>query len=113
MTPPRVAVYATHRPFRTACDALLRDAGARVRVASRQAELAKAIGKGTIAVIIAGDDGHDVEVARAVAATSAAVVTVLQRAPGESIEEIVARALAATTPASASTPAVDQPRSSK
>lgn len=111
MTPPRVAVYATHRPFRTACDALLRDAGAPVRVASRQAELVKAIGKGTIAVIIAGDDCHDVEVARAVAATSAAVVTVLQRAPGESIEEIVARALAATTPAPA--PAMDQPRSSK
>lgn len=107
MTPPRVAVYATHRPFRTACDALLRDAGVPVRVASRQAELAKAIGKGTIAVIIAGDDCHDGEVARAVAATSAAVVTVMQRAPGESIEGIVARALAATTPA------VDQPRSSK
>lgn len=108
MTPPRVVVYATSRPFRIACDALLRDAGAPGRVASRQAELAKAIGTGTITVIIAGDEGHDVEVARAVAATSAAVVTVLQRAPGESIGEIVARALAAPAPA----PAMDQPRSS-
>ncbi len=105
MTPPRVVVYAINRPFRVACDALLREAGARVRVASRQAELAKAIGEGTIAVIIAGDDGPDVAVARELAATSATAVPILQRAPGESIEEIVARALAA---AAAS---VDQPTS--
>ena len=107
MTLPPIAVYATHRPFRTACDARLREAGARVRMASRQSELAKAIGEGTIAVIIAGDDCRDAEVARAVAATSAAVVTVMQRVPGESIEEIVARALAATTAAA------NQPRTSE
>jgi len=94
MTAPQIVVYATSRPFRVACDVLLREAGVRVRLASRQSELAKAIGEGTIAVIIAGDDGHhDATVAHAVAATSAALIPVVQRAPGESIEELVARAL--------------------
>ncbi len=107
MTPAQVVVYASNRPFRVACDALLREAGARVRVASRQAELAKAIGEGTTAVIIAGDESQDVAVARALAATVAMMVPVMQRAPGESIQEIVARALAAAAPS------VDQPRSSE
>jgi len=112
MTPPLVVVYAASRPFRAACDGLLREAGARVRVASRQSELAKAIGEGTIgegriAVIIAGDDGRDVAVARELASTSKTVVVVMQRAPGESIEEIVARALVVAAPS------VNQPRSSE
>ncbi len=93
MTAPQIVVYATSRPFCLACDVLLREAGARVRLASRQSELAKAIGEGTIAMIIAGDDGPDVDVARALAVTSETVIPVMQRAPGESIEEIVARAL--------------------
>ncbi|WP_411278542.1 hypothetical protein [Gemmatimonas sp.] len=107
MTPPRVVVYATSRPFRAACDGLLREAGARVRVASRQAELAKAIGEGTIEVVIAGDDGQDLAVARELAARSTTAVPVVQRAPGESIEEIVARALAVAATS------VNQPRSSE
>ena len=94
MSTPHIVVYAAHKPFRAACDALLRAAGVRVRVASRQAELAKAIAEGIIAVIIAGDDPADVAVARTLTATSATALPVMQRAPGESIEELVARALA-------------------
>ena len=108
MTAPQFVVYALHKPFRTACDTLLRAAGARVRMASRQAELAKAIAGGATAVIIAGDAPSDVAVARMLAVTSDAVVLVLQRAPGESIEGVVARALAV-----ASTFMINQPRSSK
>ena len=108
MTAPQFVVYAGHKPFRTACDTLLRAAGARVRMASRQAELAKAIAGGATVVIIAGDAPSDVAAARMLAVTSAAAVLVVQRAPGESIENIVARALAV-----ASTLLVDQPRSSK
>jgi len=93
MNAPQIVVYAMSRPFRAACDALLRASGARVRLASRQSELAKAIGEGTIAVIIAGDDDSNVLVARLLAATSSTVTPVVQRAPGESIEELVARAL--------------------
>lgn len=93
MTAPYIVVYAAHKPFRAACDALLRVAGVRVRVASRQAELAKAIAEGIIAVIIAGDEPGDVAVARELAVTSTSVVPVMQRALGESIEGIVARAL--------------------
>ncbi|QJR34327.1 hypothetical protein [Gemmatimonas groenlandica] len=89
MTPPRIVVYATSRPFRVQCDALLRAAGAAARLASRQAELAKAVGEGTIAAVIAEDERH-AEMARAV--TRAVVIP---RAPGESIEAIVARALGA------------------
>ncbi|WP_373060678.1 hypothetical protein [Gemmatimonas sp.] len=77
MTPPLVVVYATSRPFRVACGVLLREAGARVRMASRQSELAKAIGEGTIALIIAGDDDSNVIVARALAATSSTVIPVV------------------------------------
>lgn len=101
MPPPRIVVYATNRLFRVQCVALLRAAGAAVRVASRQAELAKALGEGTIAAIIVDDD-RDAAVARAVTR-----VVVMQRAPGESIEEIVARALG---PAGT---LADQPRSSE
>lgn len=108
MTAPQFVVYALHKPFRTACDTLLRAAGSRVRMASRQAELAKAIAGGATAVIIAGDAPSDVAVARMLAVTSDAVVLVLQRAPGESIEGVVARALAV-----ASTLMINQPRSSK
>jgi len=93
MTALQIVVYALSKSFRAACDRLLREKGARVRLASRQSELAKAIGEGTIAMIIAGDDGPDVDVARALAVTSETVIPVMQRAPGESIEEIVARAL--------------------
>ena len=64
MTPPWIVVYATNRPFRVRCDAVLRALGARVRLASRQAELVKAIGAGTTAAIIVSDDGRDAEVAR-------------------------------------------------
>ncbi len=107
----RVVVYAGDRPFRTECDALLRRTGVLVRMASRQAELAKAIGDGTVSVIIAGDAPHDAEVARATAIAyahadaSATMPPVMQRAPGESIGEIVARALAV------SGTYTDQPRS--
>ncbi len=101
MTPPRIVVYSTNRPFRVQCDAVLRAAGAAVRLASRQAELAKALGEGAIAAIIVEDD-READVVRAMTR-----VAVMQRAPGESIEEIVARALGgARTP-------TDQPRSSE
>lgn len=100
MSSPRIVVYATDRPFRVQCEARLREAGVVVRLASRQAELVKALGDGTTAVIIVGDDGRDADVARelldARQATLGPPVPILQRAPGESIEEIVARALGVT-----------------
>lgn len=111
MTPPLVVVYATSRPFRIQCDTLLREAGARVRLASRQAELAKALAEGATVAIIVGDDGRDAEVARelihARPPSLGASVPIMQRAPGESIEEIVARALGVTNALT------DQPRSSE
>jgi hypothetical protein len=111
MSPPRMVVYATHRPFRLHCDALLREAGVLVRLASRQAELAKALGDGTTAAIIVGDDRRDADVARELVdarpATLGPPVPIMQRAPSESIEEIVARALAVMTSPT------DQPRSSE
>jgi len=100
MSSPRIVVYATDRPFRLQCEAQLREAGVVVRLASRQAELAKALGDGTTAAIIVGDDGRDADVARELVdarpATPGPPVPILQRAPGESIEEIVARALGVT-----------------
>ena len=115
MSTPRMVVYATHRPFRLHCDALLREAGVLVRLASRPAELAKALGDGTTAAIIVGDDVHDAEVVRELVhalgharpVTLGPPVPIMQRAPGESIEEIVARALAVMDPPMA------QPRSSE
>lgn len=101
MTPPRIVVYSMSRPFRLQCEAVLRAAGALVRLASRQPELAKAVGEGTIAAIIVDDD-HDADVARTVSR-----VAVMHRAPGESIEAIVARALGAAATVT------DQPRSSE
>jgi hypothetical protein len=92
MTPPWIVVYATNRPFRLQCDAVLREAGARVRLASRQAELVKALGEGTTAAIIVSDDGRDAEVV--CQATPGRSVPVIRHAPGESIEAVVARALA-------------------
>ncbi len=107
MTPPAVVVYAVSRAFRTACAGLLRDAGAGGRVASRQSELVKALSEGAILVIIAGDDGQDIAVARELAATSATVRHVLQRASGESIAQIVTRALAVVATA------IDRPPASE
>jgi hypothetical protein len=111
MSTPRVVVYADNRPFRLHCDALLREAGALVRLASRPAELAKALADGTTAAIIVGDDGRDADVVRALMlarpATLGPPVPIMQRAPGESIEAIVARALGVTETAA------DQPRSSE
>ena len=98
MSLPRMVVYAANRPFRLHCDTLLREAGVPVRLASRPAELAKALADGTTAAIIVGDDGRDAVVARelilARPVTLGPPVPIMQRAPGESIEEIVARALA-------------------
>jgi hypothetical protein len=92
MTPPWIVVYATNRPFRLRCDAALRALGAQVRLASRQAELVKAIGAGTTAAVIVSDDGRDAEVARE--ATLGRPVPVIRHAPDESINAVVARALA-------------------
>ena len=98
MSLPRMVVYAANRPFRLHCDTLLREAGVPVRLASRPAELAKALADGTTAAIIVGDDGRDADVARELTlarpVTLGPPVPIMQRAPGESIEEIVARALA-------------------
>ncbi len=105
MTPPGIVVYAMSRPFRMRCDHVLRTAGARVRLASRPAELVKAIGAGTMTAIIVSDDGRDAAAARD--ATSDRPVPVIRQAPGESIEALVARALAVVA-----RPA-DQPRSSE
>jgi hypothetical protein len=108
MTPPLIVVYAEHRPFRVQCEAVLRRAGARVRLASRPAELAKAMREASGTVVIVGDEQQDAEVAGTLVATSSSPLTlILQRALGESIEEIVARALAVVTVS------VDQPRSSE
>ena len=99
MSTPRIVVYATNRPFRLHCDALLREAGVLVRLASQPAELAKALADATTVAIIVGDDGRDADVARELAharpATLGPPVSIMQRAPGELIEEIVARALVA------------------
>jgi len=92
MTPPWIVVYAMHRPFRVRCDAELRALGARVRLASRQAELVKALGAGTTAAVIVSDDGRDAEVVRE--ATEGKPIPVIRHAPDESIEAVVARALA-------------------
>lgn len=107
MTPPRIVVYAIDRAFRVQCATTLRGAGAHARLASNQAELAKAMGDGLSTVIIVGDDRSDAEGASALAAALAPLWLIMQRAPGESIEEIVARALGVPEART------DQPRSSE
>ncbi len=82
-------VYAADRNFRTRCDALLRDAGVRVRLASRQTELFKSIRDGDVQLVLVDATDADRDVVHAVTDS----VPIMQRAPGESIEMIVARAL--------------------
>ncbi len=83
-------VYATDRDFRTGCDALLRRAGARVRLASRQTELFKSMRDGDVSLVIV--DANDADMIAARSAISDGI-PIMQRAPGESIEQIVGRAL--------------------
>jgi hypothetical protein len=90
MPSARIVVFSTDRAFRVDCDTLGRKAGLMVRVASRQSELAKALREGGVALILVDVDQRDREVVHALAG----LVPVMPRAPGESIEEIVARALA-------------------
>ena len=94
MTAPRVVVYGQHRPFRLACEALLRASGVPARLASRQAELAKAIGEGGIAAILVSNDEHDAAVARMVSDASRSRMPVLPQTHNETVPGFVARVLA-------------------
>ncbi len=107
-TPPVVVVYAADRELRRQGDTLLRAAGVHTRVASRPAELAKALRVGMPALIVLGDhaDEHVQAVLAPVLAASPAMC-VMYQAPGESIGMIVARALSAVGRSA------DQPRSSE
>jgi DNA-binding NtrC family response regulator len=98
-----IVVFGTDRAFRVDCNTLVRKAGVVVRVASRQSELAKTLREGGVAAILVDVDQRDMEVVRALAG----LVPIMQRAPGESIEEIVARALAGAARAG------DQPRANE
>ena len=91
MTAPRVVVYGQHRPFRLACEALLRASGVPARLASRQAELAKAIAEGGIAAILVSDDDQEVAVARMVADASRSRIPVLQQTTNETVSGFVYR----------------------
>jgi hypothetical protein len=94
VTAPRVVVYGQQRPFRLACEVLLRASGVPARLASRQAELAKAIGEGGIAVILVSDDDHDAAVARMVADASRSRIPVLPQSNNETVPVFVGRVLA-------------------
>ena len=98
-----IVVFGTDRAFRVDCSTLVRKADVVVRVASRQSELAKTLREGGVAAILVDVDQRDMEVVRALAG----LVPIMQRAPGESIEKIVARALGVTDTS------MMQPRSSK
>ena len=115
--PPVVVLYAADREFRRQGDALLRAAGVHTRVASRPAELAKALRVGLPSVIVLGDD-HTGSMADVLTSALAPVLAacpatpVMHRAPGESIEMIVARALGVMGRGAIGLGA-DQPRSSE
>ena len=94
MTAPRVVVYGQHRPFRMACEALLRASGVPARLASRQAELAKAIAEGGIAAILVSDDDQEVAAARMVADASRSRIPVLPQTTNETVSGFVGRVLA-------------------
>jgi hypothetical protein len=89
-----VVVYGQHRPFRLACEALLRASGVPARLASRQAELAKAIAEGGIAAILVSDDDQEVAVARMVADASRSRMRVLPQTNNETVPVFVGRVLA-------------------
>lgn len=92
---PLCVVYGADRAFRVACDARLRAAGIRVRLASLPAELHKALRHGDVAMLLVDQPPGDLQDARSVAPVPAGALSpvLMQRAPGESIEGIVARAL--------------------
>ncbi len=91
-----IVLFAQDRAFRTAVDRALRAAGAVVRVASRPAELAKALSGGASRVVVVGS-GHDDHaivqaVCAAMPATDAASLTLIHTTPGDTIEDVVRRA---------------------
>jgi hypothetical protein len=86
-----VVVHAADRTWRSAVDAALREAGVRPRLASRPAELAKSLADGVARLVIAGPtaaDDADVAALRPRCPVHATT-------PGDTIAEIVRRALAA------------------
>jgi hypothetical protein len=74
-----------------ACEALLRASGVPARLASRQAELAKAIAEGGIAAILVSDDDQEVAVARMVADASRSRIPVLPQTTNETVSGFVYR----------------------
>lgn len=92
---PLCVVYGADRAFRVACDARLRAAGVRVRLASQPAELHKALRSGDVAMLLIDESADVLQAARSVAPTAEGALSpvLMQRAPGEAIEGIVARAL--------------------
>jgi hypothetical protein len=92
-TPPVVVLYGADRELRRQGDALLRSAGVLTRVASRPAELAKALRVGRPTLIVLGDDATGSAAALAPVLAVSPAMSVMYQAPGESIGRIVARAL--------------------
>lgn len=92
-----IVLFAQDRAFRAAVDRALRAAGVTVRVASRQAELAKALSGGASRVVVVGPSPDDHVMVQAVCAampvTDAAAITLINTTPGDTIEDVVRRAL--------------------
>ena len=74
-----------------ACEALLRASGVPARLASRQAELAKAIAEGGIAAILVSDDDQEVAAARMVADASRSRIPVLPQTTNETVSGFIYR----------------------
>lgn len=89
-----IAVFSHDRAFRVAVDSALRAAGVRVRLASRQAELAKALTGDDVRALIVGPLPEDRAAADTVCAgTGRTTLPVRNTTPDEAIGEIVRRAL--------------------
>jgi hypothetical protein len=88
-TGPLVAVHASDREWRVACDSVLRARGLRTRLSSRQAELVKSLADGAVAVVIAGPAAGDAAAVAVVAGSRA----VLNTTPDDTMETIAHRAL--------------------
>lgn len=88
-----IVVYSGDRAWRLACERALRVRAVPTRVASRPAELAKALADGAATLVIVGPD-------TGAAAQASTVITTQQccnATPGDTIEEIVHRAIALRT----------------
>ena len=97
-----IVLFAQDRAFRAAADRALRAAGATVRVASRQAELAKALSGSASRVVVVGPLHHDHAIMQAVCAAmpaaDAASITLIHTTPGDTIDDVVRRAFPGDQP---------------